>query len=246
MISNAQQKYVLSLHQKKYRKLNRTFIVEGRKNVLELLSSDFTIQQLFCTSEFGEQLKTTGGDFPFTVINEKELNKISTLNTSDQVLAVVYQNEDTIFSMEPDELVLLLDDVSDPGNLGTIIRVADWYGIKQIICSENTVDFYNPKVIMSTMGSFTRVKFQTAELADFLQKNAGNEVYGAYLQGESVYDINKFIPGFLILGSESHGISDKLEKFITKKITIPRVGGAESLNVAVSTAVLLDNLIKLK
>lgn len=246
MISNAQQKYVLSLHQKKYRKLNRTFIVEGRKNILELLNSDFKVQQLYCTSIFAEELKNAPAESLITILNEKELNKISTLKTSDQVLAVVHQNEQPFVGLKTDETALILDDINDPGNLGTIIRIADWYGIKHVICSENTVEFYNPKVIMATMGSFTRVKVQVTDISLFLKEHAEQEVLGAYLEGESIYDLTEFRSGFLVLGSESHGISEKVTPFVSKKVTIPRVGGAESLNVAISTAILLDNLQKLK
>ncbi len=247
MISNAQQKYVLSLHQKKYRKLNRTFIVEGRKNVHELLRSNFEIQHIFCSEEFAAELTQTQRNCPITIVNEKELNKISTLSTSDHVLAVAYQHEPTAFVLNKNAITLVLDDINDPGNLGTIMRIADWYGIKQLVCSEKTVEFYNPKVIMATMGSFARVQVHTESLVEFFATLPHNlPIWGAYLTGDSLYDIQEFSGGLLVLGSESHGISEQVKPFITKKITIPRVGAAESLNVAVSAAVLLDNLIRLK
>lgn len=247
MISNAQQKYVLSLHQKKYRKLNRTFIVEGRKNVHELLRSNFEIQQLFCSAEFAAELAQNQFGCSITVVNEKELNKISTLAASDHVLAIVNQPAPSAFVLNKNEITLVLDDINDPGNLGTIVRVADWYGVKQIICSNKTVEFYNPKVIMATMGSFVRVQVYTESLVDFFAAIPDSlPVLGAYLSGDSIYEIPKFSGGLLVLGSESHGISEQLKPFITKKITIPRIGEAESLNVAVSAAVLLDNLIRLK
>lgn len=246
MLTNAQQKYVLSLHQKKYRKLNNEFIVEGRKNVAELLTSDLKIKQLFSTDEFAtanaHSLKGVG----VQAVTDKELSKISTLKTSDQVLAVVEQRRNEAFTQNQDELVLVLDDVQDPGNLGTIIRLADWYGVEKVICSTNTVEFYNPKVIMATMGSFSRIKVFATDLREYFTENNASNVYGAYLEGSSVYELQGFTGGYLIMGSESHGISPDLKSLITHKVTIPRRGKAESLNVAISTAILLDNFLKLK
>lgn len=246
MLTNAQQKYVLSLHQKKYRKLNSTFIVEGRKNVTELLTSDYKIQHLFTTDAFLESNPSIIQGNNNTTVNEKELGKISTLKTSDQVLAVVRQFENEKLEAVNEELVLVLDDVKDPGNLGTIIRIADWYGIKKVICSANTVEFYNPKVIMSTMGSFSRVKVYATDLKEYFESINPVNVFGAYLEGKSVYEYETSASGYLVMGSESHGISSELASFITEKITIPRRGKAESLNVAISTAILLDNFLKLK
>lgn len=245
MLSNAQQKYVLSLHQKKFRKLHNAFIVEGRKNVAELTMSDYQVLKLFITDSC-ELPVGFAKETELIVINEKELDKISTLQKSDGVLAVVQRKSNEIPKITSDELVLLLDNVNDPGNLGTIIRTADWYGIKHIVCSETTVEFYNPKVIMASMGSFARVNLYYTDLSEYLKTHPVTEIYGAFLEGESVHELRAFNGGLLIMGSESHGISDQLSAFVTKKITIPRFGGAESLNVAVSTAILLDNLIKFK
>jgi TrmH family RNA methyltransferase len=246
MLTNAQQKYVLSLHQKKYRKLNSTFIVEGRKNIAELLASDYQLQQLFATEIFLESNPSIHKNADCTIINEKELGKISTLKTSDQVLAVVHQFENKYFEAVNDELILDLDGVKDPGNLGTIIRIADWYGIDKVICSLHTVEFYNPKVIMATMGSFSRIKIFVTDLKGYFTPLKPVNVYGAYLEGNSVYEHDQVAKGYLVMGSESHGISSELDSYITEKITIPRRGKAESLNVAISTAILLDNFLKFK
>lgn len=246
MLTNAHQKYVLSLHQKKYRRLNNVFIVEGRKNVAELLSSDLKIKQLFCTETFLQSNAESLKKVALTVISEKELSKISTLKTCDHVLAVAEQRPNLPFTKNQNELVLVLDDVKDPGNFGTIIRLADWYGVEKIICSTNTVEFYNPKVIMATMGSFARIKIFVTDLPEYFAKNNPQNVYGAYLDGKSVYELQDVSGGYLIMGSESHGISDELAPYITDKVTIPRRGKAESLNVAISTAILLDNFLKLK
>jgi TrmH family RNA methyltransferase len=246
MLTNAQQKYVLSLHQKKYRKLNSTFIVEGRKNVAELLTSDYKVEQLFATETFLESNSSTRKSTDCTIVNEKELGKISTLKTSDQVLAVVSQFKNKYLDAINDELVLVLDEVKDPGNLGTIIRIADWYGIDKVICSLNTVEFYNPKVIMATMGSFSRVRVFVTDLKEYFGPLKSVNVYGAYLEGNSVYERDKTAEGYLVMGSESHGISSELASYITEKVTIPKRGKAESLNVAISTAILLDNFLKFK
>lgn len=139
--------------------------------------------------------------------------------------------------------VLILDDINDPGNLGTIIRIADWYGIKNIIASKNTVDFYNPKTIMATMGSFARVNVFYEDLIEFFEKNQNIPTYGAFLNGENLRNIGKIKPGFIVIGSEAHGINQNLEKFIDKKITIPRFGSAESLNAGVATGIILERLI---
>ena len=139
----------------------------------------------------------------------------------------------------------MLDDVSDPGNLGTIIRIADWYGIRKIVCSESTTDFYNPKVIAASKGSFTRVKLMYTDLENYLQKNAGEKmVAGAFLNGVNLYDFKFPIQkgGFIVMGNESNGVGQEVESYITDRITIPRFGEAESLNVGIATAVILDNL----
>ncbi len=144
--------------------------------------------------------------------------------------------------VSPDAFTLLLDDIRDPGNLGTIIRTADWYGIQTIIASEETVDFYSPKVINSTKGSFIRIHFSNADLSQVLQKQTTLPVFGAFLDGEDVHTIQFPKGGFLVIGNESKGISPTVEKFITNKVTIPRYGKAESLNAAIATAILLDNI----
>lgn len=241
MLSNAQQKFVNSLHQKKYRKIHQAFIVEGRKNVDELLKSDFVVQSLFSTKSISEKL-----DSITTIVSENELNKVSTLKISDSVLAIVKQKGNLSPILQKNELTIVLDNINDPGNLGTIIRTADWFGIKNIICSDSTVDFYNPKVIMSTMGSFGRVNLFYTDLKKYLIENSEIPVFGAFLEGVPVKTLKDFKGGFLLMGSETHGISQDLTECITKKITIPRIGGAESLNVAISTAILIDNLINFK
>jgi TrmH family RNA methyltransferase len=146
---------------------------------------------------------------------------------------------------DADEFVLVLDDIRDPGNLGTILRIADWYGIKKVICSETTVDFYNPKVVSASMGSFTRILVYYSEISEYfenIEKNKNTEIIGTFLNSENVHHFDFPSSGYIVLGNESNGIGSEVEKVITKKITIPRFGEAESLNVGIATAVVLDNL----
>jgi TrmH family RNA methyltransferase len=143
--------------------------------------------------------------------------------------------------VNPNEFVIVLDDIRDPGNLGTIIRTADWYGIHSIVASEETTDFYNPKVIASTMGSFCRVNVFYTDLSSYLSAQKG-PVYGTFLNGKDVHALGEKPGGFIVIGNESNGISPAVEKLVTHRITIPRRGGAESLNAAIATAIVLDNL----
>lgn len=182
------------------------------------------------------------GKIPHTIISENELGRITTLSSNDSGLLLVKMRANISPKINREELVLVLDRINDPGNFGTIIRIADWYGIKHIVASPDTVDCYNPKVLMATMGSFTRVAVYYTDLEKYLSKSKGN-IYGAYLDGESTHT-KKFISewAYLVIGSEAHGISPDLEKYITDKVTIPRFGLAESLNAGVATAVILDRM----
>jgi len=246
MISKQQTKYVKSLKLKKYRKNASAFTVEGAKNVIELLKSDFELLQLFVTEKFlamyGNLIDPAN---TFTVCRQQELEELGSFETNEYALAVAaIKPQPTSLNIEP--LVLALDSISDPGNLGTIIRIADWYGISQIVASHETADFYNPKVINASMGSFTRVSVNYMDLKDFLASNHGLTVYGAYLGGSDIHTAQFNSPAMIVLGNESQGISMEISQFINHKITIPRIGKAESLNVAVSTAIICDNFFRLK
>ncbi|WP_440055234.1 TrmH family RNA methyltransferase [Pseudoalteromonas sp. T1lg65] len=239
MISKNQQKLLRSLGQKKYRKQQGLYLVQGEKNVLELLSAKIAVQQLFVTPEFISKHNKLLQGLEYTETTEDVLCKVSTLVSNNAAIAV------TSIPVQPkidtSGLVLALDGVSDPGNLGTIIRVADWYGLKQVIVSENCADQFNPKVISATMGSFVRVDVVRTELCEFLAAYQG-DVYGAFLGGENVHQCQFNEKAVLVMGSESHGISRTVEKYITKKVTIPNFGGAESLNVAMASGIILDNI----
>lgn len=244
MISKQQTKFVKSLKLRKYRKNAELFLVEGAKNVIELLSSDFEIQNLFVSEKFINEFPNLQvSEMEHQICSEKELADLGTFKTNEYALAVA-KMKFTPFDISNDNLVLALDGVSDPGNLGTIIRIADWFGLKNIIAGMDSADFYNPKVINASMGSFTRVHVHSMDLEGFFRSNTDRSVYGAMLDGEDVHDVRIDKPAILLLGNESKGISTSLYKVIDKKITIPKIGGAESLNVAVSTAIICDNIFR--
>jgi len=243
MLSKARIKYIKSLQVKKYRLQEQCFTVEGEKSVLEVLSADFHVDTLVVTQDFFDRHRVQCERFPNELIlaSVDELASVGEFKTNNAALAVVKMNEMVPIHPSEDEFALVLDDIRDPGNLGTIIRVADWYGITKIIASPETADFYNPKVLHASMGSFTRVQLYYTELVPFLT-SCHCPVYGTFLEGENVHHMNWGSGGLIIIGNEAHGISAPVEKLVTKRITIPRFGGAESLNAAVATAVILDGL----
>ena len=220
--------------------------MEGEKSVLEVLQSDFLVETLVVTAEFEDRHSAVLGSFRGQLIQatQNQLEDLGQFQSNDSSLAVVQMKDNAPFLPEGEPLILALDDVRDPGNLGTIIRLADWYGINKLVFSSQTADFYNPKVIQSTMGSFTRVKFFYADLATVFDQWA-LPVYGAFLGGESIHGLQSPQPGVLLMGNESKGISSALEKYVTKRVTIPGFGQAESLNVAIATAILCDNFKRL-
>jgi TrmH family RNA methyltransferase len=237
-LSKQKQKYIQSLHNKKYRKQFGVFLVEGEKSISELLASDFQIEDLFLS-----EIAVAGytGSLKCHICSETDIEKVSTFRSNNYGVAVVHMKENSDCITDSDEWVLALDRINDPGNLGTIIRIADWYGIRQIICSEDTVECYNPKTINSTMGSFTRVNCFYTDIKKYL---TGSEkpVYGADLEGVNIHDVKQLDPGILLIGSESHGISSELQELLTHKLTIPAFGKVESLNAGVAAGILLDNL----
>jgi TrmH family RNA methyltransferase len=213
--------------------------VEGKKGVEELLKSDFEVTVVCGTKSFIDDNNLSGIEVIETT--QAELESIGSVESNDSVLAIARIKENSRPSIGPNEYAIILDDIRDPGNLGTIIRTADWYGIRHVIASEETADFYNPKVIRSTMGSFCRVNVFYTSLTDFLN-GTDKIVYGAFLGGSDVHKL-RFAPGGLIVvGNESNGISDEVAKFVSEKITIPRFGNAESLNASMATGIILDNL----
>ena len=246
MLSKNTVKFIKSLHQKKYRIEAGKFFVEGEKSVVEVLQSSFTVDLLLVTQEFATKHAAllSGKAFEVLFVTPNQLEQLGQYQSNDAALAVVQMKANQAFLPEKGELILALDEVRDPGNLGTIIRIADWYGIKKLIFSTHTAEFYNPKVIQSSMGSFTRVQFYYGDLAKAFQEWK-LPVYGAFLEGESIHELTNPTPGVLLLGNESQGISKEVEKWVSSKITIPSFGKAESLNVAIATAIFCDNFKRL-
>lgn len=240
MLSKANISFIKSLQVKKYRKQEQCFVVEGAKSVLELMRSDFEVVMVLATEGFAMDFNRYGKGEMFEV-SEKQLSSLGEFRTNNTALAVARMKENKPLSLSGDEFGLVLDDIRDPGNLGTIIRTADWYGINKIIASPGTAELYNSKVITSTMGSFTRVDVFYIDLPEYFAK-VRHKVFGAFLDGADVHQIDFGAGGLILIGSESHGISPELEKFISERITIPRYGNAESLNAAVATAIVCDNL----
>ncbi|MBK0402934.1 RNA methyltransferase [Adhaeribacter sp. BT258] len=246
MLSKAVSKYINSLQIKKYRNLHQTFVVEGAKSVRELLASDLEIEKLFITEDFLE--KHTGllrKGLEYELVTENQLVQAGTYESNNAGLAIARMKRLPKLAIKPTDLVIALDDIRDPGNLGTIIRIADWYGINKIICSETCADFYNPKVIASTMGSFTRVAAYYVNLPDFLASLQPEfKIYGAAMEGENIHKLNLKPEGVLIMGNEANGLRPETRKYLTSLIKIPAFGKAESLNVATATAILVDNFFR--
>ena len=233
MLSSNLKKLVNSLKQKKFRTQCGSFVVEGVKMLDELLQSDYEVEYIFATTPWIKRNTTIN----CLEISEKELNSISSLTTSNEVLAVVKQKETKLIDVSS-QFSIALDTIQDPGNLGAIIRTADWFGIKNIICSADSVDVFNPKVMQATMGSFFRMNIVYVDLREFFSTNRELTIYGALLDGDAIYEKQLKPEGsVLLMGNESKGISEELLPCLTKKITIPKFGEAESLNVAAATAI---------
>jgi len=243
MLSKSQISFIKSLHQKKYRKENGIFIIEGIKSIVEFLKSDYQLHSIYYTSKISATLPKIIANINLFEVTETELAKISTLQTPQSILALVHLPtiKELDVSILRNQFSLVLDGVQDPGNFGTIIRTADWFGIKNIICSENTVEAYNPKTVQSTMGSLYRVNIVYTSLLSFLN-DVKIPVFGALLEGKSIYQTQWGNEGLILLGNEGHGISKELIEKINVPITIPRFGEAESLNVAVSAAIFCSEI----
>lgn len=214
------------------------FLVEGNKTITELFNSNFKIKEIFSTDP--QKLDCT--DIPLTHISDNELKKISFLQNPKDSVAVCYLNEEK--KVAEGNLQLVLDGIQDPGNMGTIIRLADWFGIEQIICSKDTVDFYNPKVIMASMGSFTRVNIVYTDLAEYLSQTENINI-GTDMEGENIYSFNRPEKMNLVLGNEGNGMRPETEKLLEKSIMIPRFGksqSTESLNVSMAAGIILGQL----
>ncbi|RKS26800.1 TrmH family RNA methyltransferase [Flavobacterium endophyticum] len=236
MVSKNQIKLITSLQQKKFRKEHKLFFAEGKKVIQELIHSNFSLEYLFSTAAVFPGIDPK----KILTISETELKKISALTTPNDCLAVFKQPESK--SINPSGLIVALDDIRDPGNLGTIIRLCDWFGITELVCSEETADIYNPKVVQATMGSIARVNVNYVNLEKFINETQ-LPVFGTFMDGENIYKSTLPKEGIIIMGNEANGISPEIEKVVKNRLTIPRFGDlqqTESLNVATATAIILS------
>ncbi len=245
MLSKTIVKYIQSLAHKKARDEHGVFIAEGPKVVSDFLHTNIFSPKLICGLEswmvenlillknFSEENKY--------VINESELERISQLQTPNKVLAVFHKKENKLADLK-NNFSLMLDDIQDPGNLGTIIRTADWFGVKNIICSNECADCYNSKVVQASMGSLARVNIIYTELEEFINKNKDMDIYAATLAGKNISIFNKLKEGIILIGNESKGVKENLLGLATQQITIPKQGEAESLNAAVACGIILSHV----
>ena len=238
MVTKNDIKLYRSLKQKKFRKEYQLFVVEGKKGVEEAIKSKLKIEAIL-SSDKNFSLNQPKAE----IVSQKDISTISSLKNAPDTLCIVhypkYQKLD-VNSLK-DELILILDDLQDPGNLGTIIRIADWYGIKNIICSNETVDQYNSKTIQATMGSYARINLHYTDLEEFLPEYKNTcqlPVYATLLEGENIYNAELSKNGAIIIGNEGNGISSSIKKISTNRITIPKFGKAESLNAGIATAIV--------
>lgn len=237
-LSKQRQKYVQSLHLKKNRSETGLFLVEGVKNLAEALHQGWVFEHIYLTSKGREALQADIGDTSWSLENPEAVQKISTFQVNEEGVGVAVQQHWT--AQPVTGLNIVLDGLKDPGNLGTILRLADWYAVQQIWCTADCVELYNPKVIAASMGSFSRTRVILSGVETALAETS-LPIYGAFLDGQSVYENRYPTAGWLIIGSESHGIRPNMSSFVTKPLTIPRRGQAESLNASIATGILLDN-----
>lgn len=236
MVSKNQIKLITSLHQKKFRNAEKLFFAEGVKVIQELLQSNFELEHLYTTQHDFIEIPISKK----TIISDLDLKKISALTTANSCLAVFEIPKPK--AIEQKGLIVALDDIRDPGNLGTILRLCDWFGVEELVCSPTTVDIFNPKVVQATMGSISRVNVNYINLNSFLE-TAKLPVFGTFMDGNSIYKEPLPSEGIIVMGNEANGISESIEKIITQRLSIPRFGvlkQTESLNVATATAIILS------
>ncbi|MBS1774111.1 MAG: RNA methyltransferase [Bacteroidetes bacterium] len=245
MLTNAQNKYIRSLSQQKYRDEHKAFVAEGDKIAKEWLNSDWNIHKIIALQEWineNDAAISKHREAEVIIVEEYQLQAISGLQTPNKVLLELqYPPEKSVENI--DDWCIALDKIQDPGNMGTIIRIADWFGIKHILASEDSVDFFNPKVVQSAMGGHLRVALHSGNLSDFLL-NTSLPVLAATLDGENIYNMSRPDKAIILIGNESKGLSADLLSKVTKKIKIPGKGGAESLNAAVSAGIICAVLMQ--
>jgi len=243
MLSKSQISLLKSLHHKKFRGEHALFLVEGYKSVIEFINSPYQIDAIYHTPAIDPKLLKLSRKMNFVEISLNDLEKISTLKSPQDIIALVKIPEWPVLTgtVLQQKFSIVLDGIQDPGNMGTIIRTADWFGIKHIICSTDTVDVYNPKVVQATMGSIAHVNVYYTDLEVFLS-TIKLPVFGALLDGDNIYQTNFGSEGLLVMGNEGNGLRPEIIKQVKHKITIPRGGNAESLNVGIATAVFCSEI----
>jgi TrmH family RNA methyltransferase len=244
MLSKNQIKKLRGLQRKKERKNTGLYVVEGKKIVEEILDSSNDWHELYATSTWFQSHSEYLSQENCFEVSEKDLERVSSLKTPNEVLLVLKQNENGVFSdVMNEDLVIALDGVKDPGNMGTIIRLADWFGVKHLLCTSDSVDQYNPKTVQSAMGSFNSVQLHYGDLAQMLSDLNTHQIYACDLDGDSVYTSKFYEKSILVMGSESHGISNEILQLANHKITIPNFSSSsiDSLNVATATALVLSS-----
>ena len=239
MLSKSEIKYLRSLKLKKFRQKYDQFMVEGEKTIFELCTNSDMVQKVFGFES--KRPDFLAEEKEYICVTKKELEQISTQKSPQGLLALA--NKKPAQEKLESNFAIALDDIQDPGNLGTIIRIADWYGINSIICSPNSVDLYNPKTLAATMGSFCRVNVEYKDLADYLKAFDGN-IYACTMEGSSIYEISPKGKGIILIGNEGQGIKAELVSLCNNNVSIPRKGKAESLNAAIATAIICDNLFR--
>ncbi len=243
-LTNSKRKLIRSLEQKKYRQSTGLFVAEGIKVIEDLLNSDFEVLEVFVSVDLLDRFSFSP-DIEVTVLPAEEFKRISLQKTPQPVLALVRQKKWNVnlHALAKRDLVLVLDKVQDPGNMGTILRIADWFGVRGILASEDSVDIYNPKVVQSSMGAVFRVPVVYEDLARFFESVTIGEIFGTFMNGENIYTSELPSNGFIVMGNEANGISQRVEQYISRRLTIPsfnRDYHIESLNVAIATGIVVS------
>ena len=243
MLSKSTISLLKSLQQKKFRIEHGLFLVEGYKSVIDFANSAYQIVTIYYTNAIDPKLLNLSGKINFNEISLSDLEKISSLRSPQEIIALIKMPEWPILKAEElkGKFAIALDGIQDPGNMGTIIRTADWFGIQHIICSADTVDVYNPKVVQATMGSLAHISIYYVELAEFLE-TINTPLFGALLDGSNIYKTNFGAEGLVIMGNEGNGLRPEIVKLVQKAVTIPRGGHAESLNVGIATAIFCSEI----
>ena len=243
MLSKSQISLLKSLQQKKERIEHRLFLVEGYKSVIEFINSPYQVEAIYHTTSFDPKVLKLSQKINLCEISVTDLEKISSLKTPQEITSLIKMPDwpPLNYTILKQKFSLVLDGLQDPGNMGTIIRIADWFGIKNIICSDDTVDVYNPKVVQASMGSLSRINVYYTNLTAILQQT-GLPAFGAMLTGENIYRTDFGEEGLIVLGNEGSGIRPEVERLVSKAVTIPRKGKAESLNVAIAAALFCSEI----